>query len=116
MRLIAALTLALTSVAAQAAELIIVERKGCVWCETFDREIAPGYANTDEGKRAPLRRQDLHKPWPEGLVLNDGTRLTPTFILVDGGREIGRFVGYPGAEFFYPTLAKLLQSLPEKPQ
>ena len=29
-------------------------------------------------------------------------RRTPTFVLVDRGREVGRIVGYPGSDFFYP--------------
>jgi hypothetical protein len=40
---------------ARAAELIMFEQAGCAWCETFDREIAPIYPKTAEGRRAPLR-------------------------------------------------------------
>jgi thioredoxin-related protein len=111
-----ALAAVLLSSSAEAAELLMVERKGCNWCETFDKEIAPGYAKTEEGKLAPLRRQDLHKPWPDGFELREGARFTPTFILIDDGKEVGRFVGYPGSEFFYPALAELLKKLPEKKQ
>jgi hypothetical protein len=32
-------------------------------------------------------------------------------VLVEDGREIGRIVGYPGADFFYPRVAELLQRL-----
>ncbi|MBL3206218.1 thioredoxin family protein, partial [Klebsiella pneumoniae] len=39
-------------------------------------------------------------------------RYTPTFILVDGGREIGRIEGYPGADFFWGLLERLAQRLP----
>jgi thioredoxin-related protein len=99
---------------AQAAELIMVEERGCPWCARFDAEIAPGYPNSEEGKRAPLRRVDLRQPWPEGITVKEGARFTPTFILVgDDGKEVGRFVGYPGDQFFYPALGELLKKLPE---
>ena len=38
------------------------EQAGCAWCAAFDREIAPIYAKTDEGLRAPLRRVDIAAP------------------------------------------------------
>jgi len=37
-----------------------------------------------------------------------GLRYTPTFVLTEGDREIGRIVGYPGADFFWALLADLL--------
>jgi hypothetical protein len=39
-------------------------------------------------------------------------RYTPTFVLVDRGREIGRIVGYPGEDFFWELLAGLIKKLP----
>ena len=114
MRLAAALILGLWSAAASAAELLMVEQQGCIWCRRFDAEIAPGYPKTPEGARAPLRRVDLRQPWPEGVTVLEGARYTPTFILLDDeGREAGRFVGYPGADFFYPALGRLLAKLPK---
>jgi hypothetical protein len=113
-KVLAAVLTLLVTTAAHAAELIMVERKGCEWCARFDAEIAPGYPQTVEGKRAPLRRVDLHRPWPDGITASEGARFTPTFILVgDSGKEVGRFVGYPGDQFFYPALAELLKKLPD---
>jgi len=37
---------------------------------------------------------------------------SPTFVLADNGREIGRIVGYPGADFFWGLLGQLLSKLP----
>jgi hypothetical protein len=36
---------------------------------------------------------------------------SPTFVLVEQGREIGRITGYPGADFFWGMLAELIQKL-----
>jgi hypothetical protein len=96
---------------AHAAELVMVERDGCPWCQAFDREIAPIYGNTAEGRRAPLRRITLTAPLPSDLSFLAIERLTPLFVLVDDGREIGRIRGYPGREGFWTQLAVLIDRL-----
>ena len=97
---------------ALAADLVMLEQPGCVWCKRFNEEIAPQYAKTEEGRRAPLRRVDITKPWPEDLAAVAPERLTPTFVLVDEGKEISRIRGYPGDEFFWSLLDGMLDMLP----
>ena len=87
------------------------EQKGCVWCQRFDREIAPAYDKTTEGKRAPLRRVDIAKPLPRDLRFIRRERFTPVFVLVENGREFGRIRGYPGETFFWGLLANLIERL-----
>ena len=111
MRLLAPLFLILLLGPAQAAELVMFEQKGCVWCQKFDREIAPAYDKTSEGRRAPLRRLDIAQPVPPELIFIKRERFTPVFVLVDGGREIGRIRGYPGDTFFWGLLANLIERL-----
>jgi len=109
-----ALVVLLSGVAAsaRAAELVMVTRDGCPWCEAFDREVAPIYGKTAEGKRAPLRRIDLYRRVPTDLSFLQIERITPVFILVDRGREIGRIRGYPGPEGFWMQLSPLMGRLP----
>jgi len=112
MRLLAALVLALLPAqAAGAAELVMFEQKGCVWCQRFDREIEHAYDKTTEGKRAPLRRVDIAKPQPADLAFAKRERFTPVFVLVDNGREFGRIRGYPGDTFFWGLLANMMERL-----
>jgi thioredoxin-related protein len=85
---------------------------GCVWCARFDAEIAPIYSKTDEGKRAPLRRVDASQPLPSDLTFIEVERLTPLFVLIDHGREIGRIRGYPGEDHFWGLLGTLIGKLP----
>src|SRR5580704_9476221 len=92
-----------------AAELIMFEQKGCVWCAQFNREIAPVYAKTAEGRRAPLRRVDIGTAIPADLAFIRRERFTPVFVLVDNGREFGRIRGYPGDAFFYGLLANMIE-------
>lgn len=99
--------------AARAAELIMLERPGCSWCLRWDREIAPIYPKTAEGRRAPLRRVDVTAPWPADLAGIDGDLYTPVFIVVENGAEIARLRGYPGEDFFWPLLNEMLERLPD---
>jgi hypothetical protein len=105
------LALILMLAPARAAELVMFTQRGCVWCEKFDREIAPAYEKTAEGRRAPLRRVDIAKPQPGDLAFIVRERFTPVFVLIDNGREIGRIRGYPGDAFFYGLLSNLLTQM-----
>jgi len=95
----------------RAADLIMFEQVGCVWCEAFNREIAPIYPKTAEGQRAPLRRVDIDQPVPQDLAFIAVERLAPLFVLVDKGREIGRIRGYPGEDHFWGLLGVLIKKL-----
>ena len=108
-----ALFLLMTGRSAIAAELIIFEQAGCYWCARFNAEIAPAYEKTPEGQKAPLRRVDIHEPMPEDLADIAVERFTPTFVLVEDGKEIGRMRGYPGDEFFWFLLQEMLEKLPD---
>src|SRR5262249_9373619 len=101
----------LTAASARAAELVMFSRAGCPYCAQFDREIAPIYVNTDEGKFAPLRRVDITAPIPPDLAFLTVERITPVFVLVDQGREIGRIRGYPGEDNFWGLLSGLIGPL-----
>lgn len=92
-------------------QLVMFERDDCPWCRAWHREIGPGYAQSAEGRLAPLRRVDLNAPWPADLPRFDAIRYTPTFILAVCGTEIARLVGYAGADFFYPQLAERLAAV-----
>ncbi len=98
---------------ATGAELIMLEQAGCAWCKRWHAEIGVAYPKTEEGKRAPLRRVDINQPWPQDLSAIRPERFTPTFVLVEDGKEIGRMRGYAGDEFFWPLLAEL-QALADK--
>lgn len=112
--LVAAGILAL-SARAQAAELLMLEQPGCVWCAQFNAQIAPAWPKTPEGRLAPLRRVDITRPWPSDLAGVAKERFTPTFVLMDDGREIGRIRGYVGDEFFWYRIGELLALLPVRP-
>lgn len=102
-------TSAASPVAASGMQLLMVEQRGCVHCRAWDREIAPGYAATPEGRAAPLLRVNIRGPWPDGLALDRRPYVTPTFILLRDSQEMARIEGYPGSGRFYPMMAAMLR-------
>ena len=98
---------------ADAAELVMFRRAGCPWCAAWDREIAPIYPKTDLGKRLTLKFVDLDGPAAFGIVLANPVRYTPTFVVVDKQREVGRIEGYPGNAFFWSMLERLAARTPD---
>jgi hypothetical protein len=99
--------------AAPAAELLMFRTAGCPWCAAWDRQIGPAYPNTEFGRRAPVRFVDLDRREDPGAALRVPVRYSPTFVLVEAGREVGRIEGYPGEDFFWGLLEKLLARLPD---
>lgn len=113
--LVATVSVLLAAPAVAEPRLLMFEAPWCAWCEKWDEEIGIVYDRTVEGRRAPLQRIDINDDPPADIELERGARYTPTFVLVDQGREIGRIEGYPGEHFFYPMLNTLLDRLPGEP-
>lgn len=100
----------------EATQLVMMEEDGCPWCERWMQEIGDFYHMSAEGRIAPLRKVDVHDALPQDLNFLKPAYFTPTFILVSGGREIGRIQGYPGEDFFWPMLAELVAKIkPSRP-
>ena len=88
--------------------LLMVESPACVYCQAWHRRIGPGYAASAAGRAAPLMRTDIDGPWPDGVALARRPRITPTFILLDHGKELARLEGYSGDNSFYPLIGRML--------
>lgn len=94
--------------AAADTKLVMVGEKGCMWCARWNEEIADIYPKTEEGAAAPLLRMDIHATRPDDIVFTRALTFTPTFVLVVNGRETSRIEGYPGEDFFWGLLGKML--------
>ena len=92
-----------------AAELIMVEEVGCIWCAKWNREVSEIYPKTPEGQAAPLRRIDLHGERPSDITFARSLNFTPTFVLIVDGHELSRIEGYPGEDFFWGLLGMMLK-------
>jgi len=95
-------------------ELVMFESAACEWCELWRTEIGPLYAMSDEGRTAPLRIVSIHAEKPADLKAISRIVYTPTFVLWDGEREIGRILGYSGEIQFWGLLEVLLKKRMEQ--
>ena len=93
--------------AARAAELVMFERDGCVWCARWDRDVAPIYPKTAEARLLPLRRINMDHAKAADPALAAPVRFTPTFVVIDNGREVGRITGYINDDAFWGLLGTL---------
>ncbi|SFK99649.1 thioredoxin family protein [Methylorubrum salsuginis] len=100
---------------AMAAELVLFELASCPWCTIWNRTIGPIYPKSEVGRRAPLRRVALGDGIPAGLTLKGPIRYTPTFVLVEEGREVDRIEGYSGEDFFWARIEALVGRRPPSP-
>ena len=82
-------------------QLVMITSRHCPWCAAFADHVGKGYDLTEEALIYPLRRHDFYKAMPDDLAHLTPATMTPTFIVVLNGAEVGRIVGYPGAELFW---------------
>ncbi len=94
-------------VRAETAALIMVDDPACHYCRRWHKEVGSGYPRTAEGRAAPLKRVNRDAK----ILANFAPVIyTPTFILAQNGRELGRITGYPGQFYFWEELSQLMSS------
>lgn len=108
-------TAVLWSGMAQASELVMFEQTGCVYCQRWDRDVGALYGKTNEAKALPLRRIDIQAQKMSGIALASPVRYTPTFVVVDNGREVGRITGYSNDDAFWGQFDALAAKLAPPP-
>jgi hypothetical protein len=96
------------SAASSACELIMFHTPSCAWCQAWEREVGIIYDKTTESRVAPLRRVDVRKRTPSDVHTLEPIVYTPTFVLLNGDREVGRITGYLGEDHFWGLLGVLL--------
>lgn len=109
--IVASFVLVASAMAADAAQLVMIDSKACVYCARWNKEVGSIYANTPEGRIAPLRRV-TYRNWPSDLRHIRREPSTPTFILVDNGKEVARIRGYASKEWFWKHLRSFIRLLP----
>jgi hypothetical protein len=95
-----------------AAELFVFRSAHCPSCVAWEREIGHGYGTTDEGRRAPLQHVDIDGGRGSSFADRHAVEVTPTFILIERGHEVGRIEGYSGGRKFWTQLRAIMARLP----
>jgi thioredoxin-related protein len=98
------------NVQAYALELLMLHNKHCGYCIAFMKEVAVDYEYRD----MPLVIIDAYNQpdwFKEAYKENriKPIRGTPTFIIWNGRKELGRLVGYSGKEWFYTNLDSIFK-------
>jgi thioredoxin-related protein len=96
---------------ANASELVMFDQAGCIYCQRWERDVGALYDKTDEAKALPLRRVDIQNQKMSGVALASPIRFTPTFVVADNGREVGRITGYSNDNAFWGLLDALAAKL-----
>ncbi|NHF73703.1 thioredoxin domain-containing protein [Paracoccus xiamenensis] len=113
MRILSTLLLLLTLLpgtgrADTGTQLLMIRQDSCIYCRQWEAEVAPSYGTSPQGLAAPLLRIDINGPYPDGLALDRQPYVTPTFILIRNGQEMGRIEGYPGKQNFWRFLDRIM--------
>lgn len=95
-------------IATAPAVFVMIGDPGCPYCARFEREAAPGYRASEDGQLAPLVRRNRHDP---DIAFIERVVYSPTFVMLIRGREIGRIVGYGGADIFWMQVAGLMSDV-----
>ena len=103
------LVLPLGMAPALSAELVMFERTGCMWCARWDREVGAVYPVTKEAHVAPLRKVNIDRGVPEQYRLTPPVFYSPTFVVIEDGRELGRITGYMSDDAFWGLLGAILK-------
>jgi thioredoxin-related protein len=90
-------------------ELVMVKRDGCVYCDIWERDLGPIYPKTDVGAFAPLRKVDISETKGPDTPFKTPVVFTPTFVIMENGREMRRMEGYQSEDFFWGVLEMILE-------
>ncbi len=91
-----------------AAELLMVEQQGCYYCLEWKDQLGHIYSKTPEGKFAPLKTIDITDIDKISGLQRD-VIFTPTFVLMENNKELGRLEGYSSEDFFWELLEVILE-------
>lgn len=102
-----ALTLStLPCIATAGTRLVMVTSDYCPFCQAWERDVGVVYDKSPYAPSLPLTRVEMGSAMPEGVSLQAPVFGTPTFLIIQDGREIDRQRGYDDAEMFWWWLSE----------
>jgi thiol-disulfide isomerase/thioredoxin len=89
-------------------QLVFITSDYCPFCQAWERQVGRLYDKTPYARQARLIRVDIDEIDRQLPDLAPKPRGTPTFVVFEKGREIGRFEGFVDAETFYWVLSEFV--------
>ena len=89
-------------------KLLMITADYCVYWQIWEKEIGEIYPKTDIAKSFPLERIELDEHSIRNNTDNNEKKITPTFVFFKEKEEIGRIIGYSGAEMFWWQVDEIL--------
>ena len=89
-----------SSKSAVAAELIMINSPNCEWCDTWVNEVGVVYTHTGQMRNAPLQLIEIDGALTLALCMDQPVTFTPTFLMADDTREVGRITEPRGQSHF----------------
>jgi hypothetical protein len=91
-------------------EVLVFEHPDSQSCRLFRRDVLPNYPRAIRTE-APLRFVDVGSDSTAEFALKAPIDVVPTAVVVRGGREVDRIVGYWGASNFFRMLSHILAGM-----
>ena len=96
----------LPGIAIAGTRLVMVTSDYCPFCQAWERDVGAVYNKSPYAPSLPLTRVDMGSAMPEGVSLQAPVVGTPTFLIIQDGREIDRKRGYDDAAMFWWWLSE----------
>jgi thioredoxin-related protein len=89
-------------------ELVVFEADGCIYCDSFRRDVLPLYRESQIGRETPIRFVNVSRSDETRMGLSSAITVAPTVVLMSQGQEIDRIVGYTGPVNFMKIVAHMM--------
>ena len=96
----------LPGIAIAGTRLVMVTSDYCPFCQAWEHDVGTVYDKSPYAPSLPLTRVEMGSAMPEGVSLQAPVVGTPTFLIIQDGREIDRQRGYDDAEMFWWWLSE----------
>ncbi len=90
-------------------KLVMFETKSCNYCKIFTRDVLPHFQMSRLSFKVPFQDVDIDKEGMGGYKLKYRIVSTPTFTMLNRGKEVGRITGYLPKKKFFRAVRYLLR-------
>ena len=91
------------------SHLVMFTSENCPVCQAWEKEIGSIYKKSQYQVALPLKRVDFFGLVSDWISVKEPISGTPTFVVIKNGEEVGRILGYSGAEMFWWELSSFLE-------